>query len=92
MFKARNDRKWKCMFAIFNNINDLKNALRMIKIRRENDWFIWYGKKEFALTDFCINYMLSIGRSHVVRYRVLIPYRRLELTAPANNKSVLLNT
>ena len=40
-------------YAIFNNINDLKNALRMIKIRRENDWFIWYGKKkEFGFNRF----------------------------------------
>ena len=40
-------------YAIFNNINDLKNALRMIKIRRKNDWFIWYGKKkEFGFNRF----------------------------------------
>ncbi len=33
-------------FAVFDDIYDLKNALKMLKIKQENDWYIWYGKKK----------------------------------------------
>ncbi len=33
-------------FAIFNNIEDLKIGLKKIEVKRENNWYIWYGKKK----------------------------------------------